>query len=316
MKKHDESLFQIGEVAKIIGVTRKTILVYEDMGLLTPAVKDEETGYRYYTADNMTQIRSIRSLQNLGLSLKEVEEYYYDTRNMDKHLARLYELRAMLDRNIQMLQVRSAKRGDLTVRKVTLPQQVCYCRRYQCADVADAAIKLRDTYIAAARTGKMSMASRMFTVRMAQEADVLDLLCCIPVEDSFDGPERVEFAATPALCIYYRGPYEGTPTAMRALGAYIRENGFEFAGGGGTSALFISRARPAAESTAATTSRRWPSPCGCPGSSKENEKDPPEGGSFFVAARAALYFRPMRQQRRKTARLHSTTLAPTGVERR
>ena len=231
MKKHDESLFQIGEVAKIIGVTRKTILVYEDMGLLTPAVKDEETGYRYYTADNMTQIRSIRSLQNLGLSLKEVEEYYYDTRNMDKHLARLYELRAMLDRNIQMLQVRSAKRGDLTVRKVTLPQQVCYCRRYQCADVADAAIKLRDTYIAAARTGKMSMASRMFTVRMAQEADVLDLLCCIPVEDSFDGPERVEFAATPALCIYYRGPYEGTPTAMRALDAYIRENGFEFAGG-------------------------------------------------------------------------------------
>ena len=57
MKKHNEDLFQIGEVAKILGVTRKTILVYEDMGLLTPAVKDEESGYRYYSADNMTQIR-------------------------------------------------------------------------------------------------------------------------------------------------------------------------------------------------------------------------------------------------------------------
>lgn len=41
MKKHDGNLFQIGEVAKILGVTRKTILVYEDMGLLNPAVKDE-----------------------------------------------------------------------------------------------------------------------------------------------------------------------------------------------------------------------------------------------------------------------------------
>ena len=230
MKKHNEELFQIGEVTKILGVTRKAILVYEDMGLLTPAVKDEESGYRYYSADNMTQIRSIKSLQVLGLSLKEVKEYYYDTENMDKHLQRLYELRTTLDRNIQMLQVRSAKRGDLTVRKTTLPQQVCFCRQYQCRNTAEAANKLRDTYIAAARTGKMSMLARMFTMRMTQNPDVLDLMCCIPVDSSFDGPECVEFAETPALCIYYRGPYEGTATAIRALAEYVKENGIETTG--------------------------------------------------------------------------------------
>ncbi|WP_295868739.1 MerR family transcriptional regulator, partial [uncultured Oscillibacter sp.] len=89
MKKHDASLFQIGEVMKIVGVTRKALRVYEEMGLLTPAVQDEESGYRYYSADNMTQIRSIRSLQALGLSLKEVAAYYYDTENMDAYLHRL-----------------------------------------------------------------------------------------------------------------------------------------------------------------------------------------------------------------------------------
>lgn len=149
---------------------------------------------------------------------------------MDKHLARLYELRAMLDRNIQMLQVHSAKQGDLSVHRTTLPQQVCFCRRYRCDDVADAAIKLRNTYIAAARTEKMSMVARMFTMRMTREDDVLDLLCCIPVEDSFDGPERMEFAAAPALCIYYRGPYEGTGAAIQALEVYMKENGIEPAG--------------------------------------------------------------------------------------
>lgn len=230
MKKHDDSLFQIGEVAKILGVTRKTLLVYEEMGLLTPAIKDEESGYRYYTADNMTQIRSVRTLQSLGLSLKEVAEYYYDMENMDKHLQRLYELRAMLDRNIQMLQVRSAKRGDMTVRSAVLPQQVCFCRQYHCQDVAEAAIRLRDTYIAAARTGKMSMAARMFTMRMAPKMDELDLLCCIPVDDSFRGPERVEFPEADALCIYYRGPYEGTGAAMRALEQYIKERGIRTTG--------------------------------------------------------------------------------------
>ena len=49
MRKQSEHLFKIGEIAKILGVTRKTILVYEEMGLLTPAVKDEASGYRYYT---------------------------------------------------------------------------------------------------------------------------------------------------------------------------------------------------------------------------------------------------------------------------
>ncbi|MBE6935432.1 MAG: MerR family transcriptional regulator [Ruminococcaceae bacterium] len=230
MKKHNEELFQIGEVAKILGVTRKAILGFEEMGLLTPAVKDEESGYRYYSADNMTQIRSIRSLQELGLSLKEVREYYYDTDNLDRHLARLYELRATLDRNIQMLQVRSAKRGDLTVHRTTLPQQVCFCRQYPCRDTAEAANCLRDTYIAAARTGKMSMLARMFTMRMTQDPDELDLMCCIPVEESFAGTERMEFCETPALCIYYRGPYEGTADAIRALAAYIRENGIETTG--------------------------------------------------------------------------------------
>lgn len=230
MKKHDKSFFQIGEVTKIMGVTRKTLLVFENMGLLTPAIKDEESGYRYYSADNMTQIRSIRSLQSLGLTLKEIAEYYYDTENIDTHLQRLMELRAVLDRNIQLLQIRSAKCGDLTVHKTTLPRQYCYCKRYQCTDIVDAANKLRDTYIAVARMGKLSMQGRMFTLRMPSSADTLDLVCCIPVLESLDGPERTEFAETPAVCIYYRGPYEETTKAIRALMKYIEENNIETTG--------------------------------------------------------------------------------------
>lgn len=118
----------------------------------------------------------------LGLSLKEVAEYYYDTEYIDCHLQRLLELRDALDRNIQMLQVRSAKRGDLTVHSTALPRQVCFCRQYQCADTAEAATCLRDTYIAA------------------------------------------------ALCIYYRGPYEGTGTAVRALAEHIREHNIQVTG--------------------------------------------------------------------------------------
>lgn len=230
MKKHNESLFQIGEVTKILGITRKALLVYEEKGLLTPALKDKESGYRYYSADNMTQIRSILSLQALGLSLKEIAAYYYDSENIDAQLQRLMDLRSALDRNIQMLQVRAARRGDMTVHKTTLPQQVCFCRRYLCEAVTDAANNLRDTYIAAARTGKMSMLSRMFTMRMSQASEKLDLMCCIPVNHDYDGPERMEFAEAPALCIYYRGPYEEAATAIQALKKYVDDNNIETTG--------------------------------------------------------------------------------------
>ena len=40
----------------------------------------------------------------------------------------------------------------------------------------------------------------------------------------------MEFAETPALCIYYRGPYEGMRTAIQALLAYIKENNIKATG--------------------------------------------------------------------------------------
>ena len=74
------------------------------------------------------------------------------------------------------------------------------------------------------------MNSRIFTIRLSQPTEKLDLMCCIPIDSSYHGPERVEFAETQALCIYYRGPYEGTSAAIRALMAYVKENKIETAG--------------------------------------------------------------------------------------
>ena len=142
----------------------------------------------------------------------------------------MLEIRANLDRNIQVIQARSAKQGDLTVHSVTLPRQICLCRQYQCKDTAEAAVRLRDTYIAAARTGKMSIIHRMFTLRMTKIPDALDLVCCIPMDDRFDESDRMEFEETAALCIYYRGSYEGIQTAMHALTKYGQEHNVQASG--------------------------------------------------------------------------------------
>lgn len=126
--KKNPNLYQIGEVINIVGegVTRRIILNYEDLGLLIPAEKDPNSGYRYYSADNVLQIKSIRTLQSFGLSLKECKEYYYDKSNIEKHLHRLMKLRETLDSNIQNLQIRAARDGDLTVHTVLLARGVYF----------------------------------------------------------------------------------------------------------------------------------------------------------------------------------------------
>ena len=74
------------------------------------------------------------------------------------------------------------------------------------------------------------MLGRMFTMRMSSATDKLDLMCCIPVEDDYIGQERMEFAETPALCIYYRGPYEGTYNVICTLMEHVKENNIETTG--------------------------------------------------------------------------------------
>ena len=74
------------------------------------------------------------------------------------------------------------------------------------------------------------MTARMFTMRMKESIDIRDLMCCILVKDDFAGEERMEFAETPALCVYYRGPYDGIGTAILALREYVQKNSIQITG--------------------------------------------------------------------------------------
>ena len=47
---------------------------------------------------------------------------------------------------------------------------------------------------------------------------------CIPVRADYNGPGRVEFAETQALCIYHRGPYDKITEVIQILTKYIKEH--------------------------------------------------------------------------------------------
>ncbi|GGF66053.1 MerR family transcriptional regulator [Paenibacillus albidus] len=63
-------MFKIGTFAKMSGVTVKTLRHYDELGLLKPAQVDDESGYRFYTAEQLLTIRRIAGFKEQGLTLE------------------------------------------------------------------------------------------------------------------------------------------------------------------------------------------------------------------------------------------------------
>jgi len=66
----------IGQVAKLAGVGVETIRFYEREGLLTKP-KRKESGYRLFGPDVVSRIQFIKSVKELGFSLKEIRELLF-----------------------------------------------------------------------------------------------------------------------------------------------------------------------------------------------------------------------------------------------
>lgn len=64
---------RISELAKLAGVTPRTIRYYESLGLLK-ANEREGTGFRYYTNDELARLQKINLLKTLGLTLDEISK--------------------------------------------------------------------------------------------------------------------------------------------------------------------------------------------------------------------------------------------------
>jgi DNA-binding transcriptional MerR regulator len=71
-------LLQIGELAKLIGISTKTIRYYHEVGLLAEP-RRTDAGYRLYTAQDLLRLERIRRLRSLGLPLYHIKEILGET---------------------------------------------------------------------------------------------------------------------------------------------------------------------------------------------------------------------------------------------
>ena len=227
MKKNSD-LFSIGDVSRALGVTRRIILHYEECGLVQPDVKDSAAGNRYYTIDTFVRIRTIRVLQNLGLSLSEIRGYLDDSFDLPPLISRLEAMRDELDRHIERLRERSSAEPP-SVKLVSLPRQTVYCRVYQAPTVAERTVLLRRAALEGMRLYGTDITQRMYLVESPIERPD-EVSFCVAVPPGSEGEHVRVLEPARALSIYHHGPYEDLPDAARLLLDHAREHSLAHTG--------------------------------------------------------------------------------------
>ena len=102
----------IGEVAKLANVSIRTLHHYDHIGLLQPSIRGQ-SGYRFYTSNDLTRLHHILFFRALGLSLNEIATLLESNskermpmllmqkQRIDQHIERLHKMRNELEKTIK-----------------------------------------------------------------------------------------------------------------------------------------------------------------------------------------------------------------------
>ena len=93
---------KISDFAKVTGITRKNLIFYDKIKLLSPALTDGQNKYRYYTYQQIDTANVITILREMDMPLKEIKEYL-NGRTPDKLIDMLELQKGIVQEKIQKL---------------------------------------------------------------------------------------------------------------------------------------------------------------------------------------------------------------------
>ena len=91
----------IGRFARLSGLSLHTLRYYDEVALLQPDRTDLSSGYRYYSADQLTRARQLKALRAADLSIGEMRSILDRPESaadvLEQHHARLTRGRSLID---------------------------------------------------------------------------------------------------------------------------------------------------------------------------------------------------------------------------
>lgn len=242
-------MFRIGEFSKFSRVSVKMLRHYDEIGLLKPAHVDPGSDYRYYTADQLTQLNRILVFKDLGFSLEQIAQLLHEALSTDQILGMLRLKQAQVEQELQAQQARLAalatrlkqieSEGHLpayeVVLKQTQPQLMASLRQsFPCEAASEGTTRLFEElehyvqrYAARATAAPVSIYHQAGDGE--SEVEVL-----VPLKHPVPPTPRIRVYELPRVAlmasVVHAGDYCTTNQACGALLAWIKAQGYRVAG--------------------------------------------------------------------------------------
>ena len=129
MLKEKAALFTIGQFAALHEINKKTLMWYDEIGLLKPACIKED-GYRYYSYQQSAALETILMLRELNVSLDEIKQFM-ENRTIDNFASLLQEKITELNQTISHLRS-IQKNSDQPAAGYGYAALFGYCRNQPC----------------------------------------------------------------------------------------------------------------------------------------------------------------------------------------
>lgn len=118
-----KKLFTIGQFAKLHEINKKTLMWYDEIGLLKPALI-KENGYRYYTYQQSSALEIILMLRELNVSISEIQTFLKNrtVHSLEKLMTeKISELDQTISHLMSMRKIMYGKQQDMeTLRTLDL----------------------------------------------------------------------------------------------------------------------------------------------------------------------------------------------------
>jgi DNA-binding transcriptional MerR regulator/effector-binding domain-containing protein len=242
-------MFRIGDFSKIAQISGRMLRHYDKISLFKPKHIDPETGYRYYTADQLPELNRILAMKDLGLSLEQVARMMHENVSADEIQGMLNLKKAQIEQTV-LEEIAKLRLVELRLNYIRnegkIPDQEVVIKAIPAQSYASTGRvishhpdmwKLWDRVVTAGQ--QLLEHGPMVTVTYNPEMDeALDWQLgyvvpensskslMIPDEFSLNTLPAVGFMAT----LVHIGAFEGIMVSYNALGSWIGENNYEITG--------------------------------------------------------------------------------------
>jgi len=134
MMRITEGFVQIGEVAKSLAITTRTIRYYEELGIMRAPLR--ESGSRQYSNQDIVRLKFILKLKELGITLREMQKLaeHYDLNDQDRDQI-MPQLLDFLDAHLNKVDMKMSKLASLRNDIVTYRSKVVGILNYPNAGI-------------------------------------------------------------------------------------------------------------------------------------------------------------------------------------